>query len=801
MKKYSLSLIVLFFCLVHTIGSAGTVFAETPSPPTGYPLGVSTKTNLTAGGTLYFNTDQLQEKQLVGQFLAKNITSNGSSGLSKGGFQNYQGSLRQWDLEQIDPAVVSETITGSDVIRWYANETSFKYVEGEDLHYYISNPPTENELNNALQYYPGMRDNFSKRIYNESLDSFPTFVDNGVSNFSQVTSNIQTVSDYYAELIDTDQAVLCNSAVQSAEVNTEKKVVNYNDWGGQSSIQINIALKKGVTSQAVAIVDIDGRIEHFKDAQDISINYTNYDPDTMLPPYVIINYKHFPSFNFSGSTFFHAAAYPSLPGNKEYEFEGNKGVFFEGKYADQAVPLIRSDSHTIADELKDKTYKVATHLIHNFNDEEKEIQFRSNASLFIGTVLAPRASVTLDDTQGRVLGSVISGHDIHTNMPISIEESTAMFDYDDFPGLGDIVGGQELEAPVKVGEQFNYNGNEKKRLYSISQKVPEYSSRTPIHTFRMTDKLADSLEIATEDVMIKDESGADVVDCFTIDKNTENELLLEATPESLADESFYGKTYTVELIGSVKVKPEELTDPQIDQLMIANTAITTANEQVKASNEANLIVDFVQGKSVIVKYLNEDGQEIASTEILDGKVSIPYQAKAKEISGYTLLQTPENENGFFSDEEQTVTYKYHGQLNFSAVPTQISFGTHSLSAKDEEYKIKTKDKDLVIKDTRMLGSNWQLRATLSKPLTGNKTKHVLPEALSYIKDGKPVTLATDSSTIIQSATTTSHDEYNLSHQWGTSDDGLKVTVKSGEARADQYSGEIRWELYDVVSND
>ncbi|MBO0440334.1 MucBP domain-containing protein [Candidatus Enterococcus ikei] len=801
MKKYIFSLVVLSFGLLHPFGSTDKVFAEAVTPPVGYPLGVSTKTNLTAGGTLYFNTDQLQDKQLVGQFLAKNITSNGSSGLSKGGFQNYQNSLFQWELGQIDPAVVSESITGSDIIRWYANETSFKYINGENLHYYIENLPTEEEMNKALQYYPDLRENFTKRIYKDSLESFPTFVDNGVSNFSQVTSNIQSVSDYYAELIDTDQAIICNSAVQSAEVNTENKVVNPNDWGGQSSIQINIALKKGVTDQAVAIIDVDGRIDHFKNAQDISINYTNYDPDTMLPPYVIINYKHFPSFNFSGSTFFHATAYPSLPGDEEYDFEGNDGVFFEGKYADKAVPLIKSDSHTISEELKDKTYKIATHLVHNFNDEDQEIQFRSNASLFIGTVLAPRASVVLDDTQGRVLGSVISGYDIHTNMPISTEESTAMFDYDDFPGLGEIVDGEALEAPVEVGEHFNYNGLEKRRLYSISQKVPAYSSRFPIQTLKISDTLADSLEVSTADITIKDESGANAVNHFTINKNEENELMIEATPESLADESFYGKTYTIELIGSLNVSQEDLADPEVNQIIIPNTAVVTVNEEAKPSNEAQLQVDFVQGQAIIVKYLNEDGQEIAPTEVLNGKISMPYQAKAKEISGYTLTEVPENETGIFSNEEQTVVYNYHGHLTFSAVPTQINFGTHALSKKDEEYKIESKDNDIVVKDTRTLGSNWQLRATLIKPLTGTKTNRILSDSLFYVEDGQTIPLRTDSSAIIQTAVTTTHDEYNVTQHWESSENGLKVGVKSGEALADQYSGEISWELYDVVSND
>ncbi|OJG97828.1 hypothetical protein RV18_GL003842 [Enterococcus termitis] len=775
-------------------------YAEMKSPPAGYPLGVSTKTNLTAGETLYFNTDQLQEKQVVGQFLARNVTSTGSSGLSKSGFQNYQGAQNNWTLDQLDPAVVSERISGSDMIRWYANSTSFRYLNDEQLHYYIENVPSEKEMTDALQYYPNLKQNFSERVYQGSLQTFPSFVENGISNFSQVTENIQSVSDYYAELTDLNRTVAFNFAVQAAEINTEKKVINTNDWGGQSAIQINIALKKGETNQAVIIVDVDGQIDHFQQAQDISINYTNYDPDTMLPPYLILNYKHFPTFNFSGSTFFHAAAYPSLPGDEEYSFEGNQGVFFEGKYADKEIPLIKSDNHTIPNELKERTYKMATHLVHNFNDEKQEIQFKSNASLFIGTVLAPRASVVLDDTQGKVLGSVISGYDIHTNMSISAEESNATFDYGDFPSLEDIAGG-EVEAPLKQGSPFDYTGAEKRKLYSISQKIPVYSQYRPIQNITITDRLAENLTISAQDIVIKDEFGTDASARFTVAMSENNDLVIEATPESLADTEFYGKTYTFDLIGDVTIRQETIADPTIDQIVVPNTAAVTLNEETKESNEALLQVRLIQGEPVNVTYENEDGQEIAPPERLTGRIGMNYRTKAKEISGYTLIEQPKNAAGVISSEKQTVHYRYQGQLAFSSVPTQLNFGTHELSKENEEYTVESKDKDLVVTDTRALGSNWQLRATVNKPLTGKKTQAVLPEALVYVEDDKKLTLQTNLSTIIHSAVTTTHEDCNVTQDWTTSDTGLKVDVKSGEALADHYSGEVRWELYDVVDNE
>lgn len=801
MRKIRVHIFFLAFLILGHLSWADHVFATAATPPAGYPLGISTKTNLTAGGTLYFNTDQLQDKQIVGQFLARNITSTGSSGLAKSAFENYQSAQNDWALDQLDPSVVSEKISGEDMIRWYANDSSFRYTNKEQLHYYIENAPTENELTEALNYYPDLKQNFSERLYQDSVQSFPSFADNNISNFSQITENIQSISDYYAGLTDSNQKIIFNSAVQTAEINTEQKVVNPNDWGGQFAIQINVALKKGATNQAVIIVDVDGQIDHFERAQDISINYTNYDPETMPTPYLILNYKHFPTFNFSGSTFFHAAAYPSLPGDEEYKFEGNQGVFFEGKYADKEIPLVKSDSHTIPSELKERTYKVATHLIHNFNDEEQEIQFRSNASLFMGTVFAPKASVFLDDTQGKVLGSVISGHDIHTNMSISAEESDATFDYNDFPDLGDIVGGEELEAPIKTGSRFDYIGSEKTLLYRISQKLPAYSQQKPIHSVEITDQLAPELAVSAQDIVIKDELGTEVTDRFTITKNETNELRISANAESLEDSGFYGKTYTIDLVGSIQVAQEILADATIDKLLIPNTAAVALNEEEKTSNEALLETDFIEGKPVTVKYVNEDGQEIAPLKNITGRIGMNYQTKAEIISGYTLIKQPENAEGTISSTDQTVIYCYQGHLAFSSVPEQLSFGTHELSVENKEYAVESMDQDIVVKDTRTLGSNWQLRATLNKPLTGEHTQAVLPDALVYTNGSQTQTLQSNTSTVIHSAVTTTHDDCNVSQGWKTSEQGLKVKVKSGEARADRYSGEIRWELYDVVANE
>ncbi|MEF9936745.1 MucBP domain-containing protein, partial [Carnobacterium sp.] len=66
----------------------------------------------------------------------------------------------------------------------------------------------------------------------------------------------------------------------------------------------------------------------------------------------------------------------------------------------------------------------------------------------------------------------------------------------------------------------------------------------------------------------------------------------------------------------------------------------------------------VEGAPITVNYQDEEGNELAPTEILTGKIGIPYSVKEKAIKDWTLKIEPENAKGTFTDQPQTVTYVY-----------------------------------------------------------------------------------------------------------------------------------------------
>ncbi|GAB2533947.1 MucBP domain-containing protein [Gracilibacillus alcaliphilus] len=64
------------------------------------------------------------------------------------------------------------------------------------------------------------------------------------------------------------------------------------------------------------------------------------------------------------------------------------------------------------------------------------------------------------------------------------------------------------------------------------------------------------------------------------------------------------------------------------------------------------------GAPITVEYVDEEGNQLADTEEITGKIGEVYETTAKEIEGYQLIQHPENAAGEFTEEAQTVRYIY-----------------------------------------------------------------------------------------------------------------------------------------------
>ncbi|WP_161842514.1 bacterial Ig-like domain-containing protein [Candidatus Enterococcus huntleyi] len=61
---------------------------------------------------------------------------------------------------------------------------------------------------------------------------------------------------------------------------------------------------------------------------------------------------------------------------------------------------------------------------------------------------------------------------------------------------------------------------------------------------------------------------------------------------------------------------------------------------------------------VIVHYVDENGNEISESVVLEGQLGETYRTEEKKIKGYTLVKKPENESGEFIENPEEVVYVY-----------------------------------------------------------------------------------------------------------------------------------------------
>ncbi|MGX7025008.1 MucBP domain-containing protein, partial [Vagococcus hydrophili] len=157
----------------------------------------------------------------------------------------------------------------------------------------------------------------------------------------------------------------------------------------------------------------------------------------------------------------------------------------------------------------------------------------------------------------------------------------------------------------------------------------------------------------------------------------------------------YGVTWDKVIKNIPKTIPNEFYefaewDPNLpgkDEILTKNLTFTAKFKKQKA-------------QPVIIKYVDEIGNELADEERLEGALGVDYQAEPKKIEGWTLKETPENAKGVFKTVGQTVTFVYVKEANSQPVivryqdglgntlaPEVVLTGKLGLPYKSEEKKI------------------------------------------------------------------------------------------------------------------
>lgn len=109
----------------------------------------------------------------------------------------------------------------------------------------------------------------------------------------------------------------------------------------------------------------------------------------------------------------------------------------------------------------------------------------------------------------------------------------------------------------------------------------------------------------------------------------------------------------------------------LDESKLPANAVGTFSNEAKT---VTYVYNKIDGAPITVKYLDENGTEIAEADTLTGKIDAPYETTPKEISGWVVDENklPTNKTGNFTAEGQTVTYTYKtNQTKISAHDSTI----------------------------------------------------------------------------------------------------------------------------------
>ncbi|ETD05692.1 hypothetical protein N568_0101065 [Lactococcus garvieae TRF1] len=88
--------------------------------------------------------------------------------------------------------------------------------------------------------------------------------------------------------------------------------------------------------------------------------------------------------------------------------------------------------------------------------------------------------------------------------------------------------------------------------------------------------------------------------------------------------------------------------------------------------EVIYVYERTEAAPVIVKYQDEEGNDLSPADTLNGKIGLPYESHPKSINGWTVKTTPSNASGTFSDQPQEVVYVY---LKDTLIDTGTSVNT------------------------------------------------------------------------------------------------------------------------------
>ena len=126
-----------------------------------------------------------------------------------------------------------------------------------------------------------------------------------------------------------------------------------------------------------------------------------------------------------------------------------------------------------------------------------------------------------------------------------------------------------------------------------------------------------------------------------------------------------------------KDNKDTILNTQIEVIVKYNKLTSTTDLEVKNIVDSKLVygdksaldnddvIDTIKSSKVVAIYVDEDDNELASSEGMTGLIDNEYTTEEKDILGYTLKEVPSNKDGLYTEEEIIVKYVYTKNIGTS----------------------------------------------------------------------------------------------------------------------------------------
>ncbi|MGG6361002.1 L-type lectin-domain containing protein [Peribacillus frigoritolerans] len=206
--------------------------------------------------------------------------------------------------------------------------------------------------------------------------------------------------------------------------------------------------------------------------------------------------------------------------------------------------------------------------------------------------------------------------------------------------------------------------------------------------------------------------------------------------------------------------------------------------------DSNLVdLYYAVDSNTPVKFASNVSNSTNKGEDINYQYSIPADQLSigmHQVSVYAVDDTGRKSN------IEVVNVNVTGKLSFMSVTENVSFENMKVP-NQPTYSKRNDDWEILVKDTRGLGSSWRLTATLMEEFSDSQG-HFLRDALKFVnEDGIETTMALGAETNVYEMIT--QDEQNISINW-ESDKGILLKIDPF-VYIGNYTGKINWNLIDA----